>query len=122
LDLDFILEWLRPEPDKFAFRVAPATLVFHGVTDPRLNISWGNSGFQNALHLVSIDHIHREPVQDQKVHLDRPYFSWRVALNWPDGGEITFGAVGFTQSLLAEPVLLETQHLSRSKRRRLING
>jgi hypothetical protein len=119
LDLDYIVEWLRPQPDKLAFRVAPATLVFHGVTDPRISVSWGNSGFQNALHGISIDAIYRERVQEQRVYLDRPYFSWRIAFNWPAGDEITFGAVGFTQSLLADPVVVNTQHLSRSTRSRL---
>jgi hypothetical protein len=118
LDLDFIVEWTRPSPDAFAFRVAPATLVFEGVTDPRIAIEWARTGFQGALHPVSIDRITRERVQEQKVYLDRPYYSWRIALNWPEG-EITFGAVGFTQTLLAEPVLASSQHLSRSERRRL---
>ena len=115
LDLDFIVEWLV-EGNQFRFRVAPARLVFHGVTDPRLTIDWGSSGFQNALHHVSIDAIHRERVAEQKVYLDRPYFSWRVALNWPAGGEIAFGAVGFTQTLLAEPALVSSQHLPRKAR------
>jgi hypothetical protein len=121
LDLDFIVEWQCPNPTRFGFRVAPAQLVFHGVTDPRISINWGTSGFQNVLHPVSIDCIYREQVQDQKVYLDRPYFSWRIAFNWPEG-EIVFGAVGFTQSLLAEPVILETQYLPRSVRNRLTSG
>jgi hypothetical protein len=118
LDLDFIVEWLCPSPDKFQFRIAPAALVFQGVTDPHITIDWGRSGFQNSLHPVSIGEISRERVQDQKVYLDRPYYSWRIALNWPDG-EIAFGAVGFTQTLLAEPLLVDQQHLSRAERRRL---
>jgi len=118
LDLDFIVEWLRPAADRFSFRIAPATLAFHGVTDPRLAIDWGRSGFQTALHPISIDSISRERVQDQKVHLDRPYYAWRIALNWPDG-EISFGAVGFTQTLLAEPIVVDRQHLTRAERLRL---
>jgi hypothetical protein len=118
LDIDFIVEWLCPSSDKFAFRVAPARLAFQGVTDPRFAIEWARTGFQGALHPVSIDSITRERVQDQKVYLDRPYYSWRIALNWP-AGEITFGAVSFTQTLLTEPVVVERQHLSRTERRRL---
>ncbi len=121
LDIDFIVEWLRPDPSRFAFRVAPASLVFHGVTDPRISISWGSSGFQNALHAVSISGISREQVENQKVYLDRPYFSWRIELNWP-AGEIAFGAVGFTQSLLDEPATVDTQHLPRSMRGRRTRG
>ena len=35
------------------------------------------------------------------------------------GGEIAFGAVGFTQTLLAEPILTDKQHLSLRERSRL---
>ena len=55
---------------------------------------------------------------DQKVYLDRPYYRWRIRLNWPDASEISFGAVGFTQTLRAEPVLTEKQCLSRKERSR----
>lgn len=119
VDLDFIIEWLPDEDRGAVFRVAPAKLVFHGVADPCVAINWGSSGFQNALHPASIDVIHRERIQDAKVYPDRPYFSWRIILNWPDGGEIAFGAVGFTQTLLAEPVLVAKQHLSPEVRSRL---
>jgi hypothetical protein len=122
LDLDFIVEWQSPGPGRFAFRVAPARLVFHGVTDPRIDIRWGTGAFRTALHPASIDRIHRDRIHDQKVYLDRPYFAWRIALNWPRGGEIAFGAVGFTQTLVAEPVTLDTQHLPRGVRRRLTSG
>ncbi len=60
-----------------------------------------------ALHPASIAMIERELVREQKVDLDRPYYRWRIALNWRDASEITFGAVGFTQALRAEPVLSE---------------
>ena len=102
--------------------MAPATLVFHGVTDPKIDIDWGRSGFQVALHPVSIDSIEREQIQDQKVHLDRHYYSWRIRLNWPAGGEIAFGAVGFSQTLRAEPVVTENYHLSLTERNRLTDG
>jgi len=52
LDIDFITEWLCGVTGGAQFRVAPATLAFHGVTDPRIGIDWGNSGFQVALHGV----------------------------------------------------------------------
>jgi hypothetical protein len=119
LDIDFIVEWICAVDGRAQFRVAPATLVFHGVTDPRIDINWGSSGFRVALHPVSIGRVERKPVQDQKVYLDRPYYDWTIHLNWPDGGEIAFGAVGFTQTLRAEPVSTENQCLSRSERTRL---
>ena|GEM_PF-401301 len=120
LDIDFILEWIcGAEGRGGKFRIAPASLIFHGVTDPRINIDWGASGFQVSLHPVSIDNIEREPIQNQKVYLDRSYYSWRIHLNWPDGGEIAFGAVGFTQTLFAEPILTENQYLSLNERNHL---
>jgi hypothetical protein len=122
LDIDFITEWICGAGGGGQFRVAPATLVFHGVTDPKIDIDWGRSGFQVAVHPVSIGKIERERIQNQKVYLDRPYYSWRIRLNWPDGGEIAFGAVGFTQTLRAEPVLTENQCLSLSERTRLTRG
>lgn len=119
LDIDFITEWMCGVTGGAQFCVAPATLAFHGVTDPRIMIDWGRSGFQAALHGVSIDRIDRERVNNQKVYLDRPYYSWRILLNWPKAGEIAFGAVGFTQTLLTEPVLTDKQHLSLRERSRL---
>ena len=99
LDIDFILEWICGVGEGVQFRIAPATLVFHGVTDLKIHIDWETSGFQLSLHEVTIGHIERKRLEKQKVHLDRPYYSWQITLNWPQGGEITFGAVGFTQAL-----------------------
>jgi hypothetical protein len=111
LDIDYIAEWLCPVGGGGQFRVAPATLVFHGVTDLRIAIDWGDTGHQVALHDATIDRIERERVAAQKVYLDRPYYRWRIALNWPRGGELRFGAVGLTQTLRAEPVLTDRQRL-----------
>jgi hypothetical protein len=121
LDIDFIVEWICGTGGGAQFRVAPATLVFHGVTDPKIDIDWGRLGSQVSLHPASIDNVEREPLRNQKVYLDRPYYSWRIRLNWPDSSEIVFGAVGFTQTLRAEPVLTEKQCLSLGTRSRLSN-
>jgi len=117
LDLDFIVEWICGVDKTFQFRVAPATLTFHGVTDLRIDVEWGNGALQAAIHPISIDRIERERVEEQKVFLDRPYYRWRIQCNWPAGGELVFGAVGFTQGLRAEPVLSVRQHLTRHERR-----
>jgi len=119
LDIDFIVEWICGVGGGTQFRVAPAMLTFHGVTDLRINVEWSDSGFRQALHQVSIHQIEREPVREQQVYLDRPCYSWRIGLNWPKDGEIVFGAVGFTQLLLADPVLTSKQHLSFRERNRL---
>jgi hypothetical protein len=116
LDIDFIVEWICGTETGGGFRVAPATLVFHGVTDPKIAIDWGAAGHQTAVHPASIDKIEREALSGQKVFLDRPYYRWTISLNWPAGGELSFGATGFTQVLRADPILSETQYLPRSQR------
>ena len=116
LDIDHIVAWVRGAAGKFQFRVAPATLVFHGVTDLKIAIDWGDSGDRTALHDVSIEAITREPVPNQEGYPAREHYRWRIALNWPQGGEIGFGARGFTQTLRAEPVLLDQQRLAAGTR------
>lgn len=120
LDIDHIVEWLCDqaggEPGRFQFRVAPASLTFHHVTDLKIAVDWGDSGSRTALHEVSVDALTRDRVEDQKICLDRPYYRWRIALNWPQGGEIAFGASGFTQTLRAQPLLQDQQKLSPAER------
>lgn len=121
LDIDFIVEWLCGVGGGHQFRVAPAWLVFHAVTDLSIDMNWGDSGFQVPLHEAYVDRIEREPLREAKVYLDRPYYNWRIKLNCPESGEIAFGAVGFSQTLRAEPVLTDHQRLSFRERTRLIN-
>ena len=96
LDIDHIVEWICG--GGVLFRVAPATLTFHHVTDLRIAIDWGDSGDQMPLHELSIAAITREQVQDRKNFLDWPHFRWRIAFNWPDGGEITFAPAASARS------------------------
>jgi hypothetical protein len=111
LDIDHIVEWVCGIDKRPKFRVAPATLVFHDVTDLSLAIDWGDTGHRTALHEMAIDGIARAPVANQQICLDRAYYRWTIALNWPKGGAIAFGASGFTQTLRAAPVLLDEQQL-----------
>ena len=112
LDLDHIVEWVCGVDRRCRFRVAPATLTFHDVTDLQVAVDCGDSGGQVALHALSIDGIARERIVDQKICFDRPYYRWRIAFNWPEGGEIRFGASDFTLDLRGEPVLQDEQQLS----------
>jgi hypothetical protein len=122
LRLDYIVEWLCGVGEPAEFRVAPAELVFHGVTEPHIEIPWTPPAYQVAIYLPSIDRIDREPVADQKVFLDRTYYSWRIHLNRPAGGVISLGAVGFTQAPLGEPLVTPRQHLTRSERDRALQS
>lgn len=111
LDIDHLVGWGSTTIGKGQFRVAPATLAFHDAGDLRISIDCGDSGGQVALHDLSIDQITRELVKERKVCLHRPFYCWRIELNWPKGGLISFAASGFTQVLRAEPVLSETVRL-----------
>ena len=101
------------------FRIAPARLTFLGVTDPRIAIDWGGSTFQTAIHHVSIQQITRERIVDQNVFLDQPYYRWAIELHSLTKGKIEFGAAGFSQTLLAEPVHSKRQHLTLRERNQL---
>ena len=115
-DIDYIVEWVCGVDGGAQFQVVPATLRFHNVTDLKLDIDWGDSGFQVALHEVSIDQIKRERITNQKICLDRPYYRWTIETNFPRPGSITFGADNFTQTLRADPVTQDEQKLARESR------
>lgn len=112
LDIDHIIEWVRGDDGGFRFRVAPATLAFHDVTDLSAAIDFGDSGGQTMLNEPSISELTRAVVKNQKICFDRPYYRWQIDLNHPKGGRISFGASGFTQTLRAAPQLLDEQRFS----------
>ena len=115
-DIDCILEWVCESDGRCQFRVAPTTLIFHHVTDLHMAIDWGKSGFQTAIHEISIAQMTRSQIENQKICLDRPYYDWKIETNFPKEGRITFGASGFTQVLRAEPLLIDEQKLAPSQR------
>jgi len=87
-----------------------------------MTFDWGKSGFQVAIYDAVIDRIERQQVAEQKIFLETPYYEWRVLLHLPIRGEISFGAVGFTMTLLAEPILKKGQGLSRAERATLLRA
>jgi hypothetical protein len=110
LDLDYILDWLPPIEDRYSFRVAPATLTFHSVSDLTLGLNYGSVGA--ALSPFSLQSIGREAHVFPNGYST---FRWRLAINWPEG-EITFIASGFTQVLRAAPVVSANQCLAALER------
>ena len=65
---------------------------------------------------MSIDRIERERIKDQKICLDRSYCAWKIMTNFPRGGEIGFGATGFTQTLRGNALISDQQQLPISDR------
>lgn len=116
-DIDFIVEWQCGASGECQFRVAPALLTFHGVTDFVIAVDQGDSGGRTAILEWSINRVVRE-----RLERAFDYWRWVIHLNGPPDGKIAFCASGFTQTLTAEPVLFPEQRLSRSARKRLLSG
>ena len=112
LDIDFIVEWLCGAPGEVRFRVAPASLTFHDVTDFAIAADQGDSGGRNAIFEWSIDRVAR-----QRLERSFDYWRWTIHLHSPPGGSLAFCASGFTQDQTAEPQLVDQQRLPRSTRR-----
>ena len=115
LDIDHIVEWVCGADGRVKFRVAPATLVFHDVTDLRVRLDMGGAS-PLALNELSIDGITKTPAPPPGLPSSRLYHHWRIALNLPRNGELTFGASGYTRTLRAEPLLLDEQRLAARDR------
>ena len=111
LDIDFIVEWLCGSPGEFRFRVAPAKLAFHDVTDFAIAVDQGDSGGRNALYEWSIDRVER-----QRLERSFDYWRWTIRLHALPGGTLTFSSSGFTQTQTAEPSLVSEQRLPRALR------
>ncbi len=113
LDIDYIVEWLQPQDDNaaFEFRVAPANLTFHEVTDLVVSVDYAAS--TAAFQPMIIHEIQREFVTNPKGYSS---FVWNIDINWPRKSHISFHSSGFTQVLRAEPIVFGAQYLSPSQR------
>lgn len=118
LDIDHIVEWICGEDRQVSFLVAPATLVFHDVSDLRIDVDFGSIGHAMNINEMSIAQIVRELVE--RPAGAPPYFAWRIELNLPQGSEIVFGASGYTLTLRSEPKLTDEQRLPADARAPLI--
>jgi len=120
--IDCIVEWLcaADSQQPAQFRVAPALLAFHGVTDPRIQLEWGLSGYRSAITEIAIDHIERRPARPTDGEPAHPLYYWRIVLNWPADSVIEFGADAFSQFLLAGPILTDAQQLTPSQRKKAL--
>ena len=119
LDIDYICEWICDPNKTCHFKVAPANLNFHNITDLKINIDCGNSDFQACLDSgIPISSISKEQIKNQKVHLDKPYYKWIIKFDAPAKDSfISFGASGFTQTLRKDPVLTDSQSLTLNERK-----
>lgn len=118
LDIDHTVASVPGDDERLRFLVAPATFIFHNVTDLRISIDFDDSGLQMASSEIRIGGVTRmqQLEEEQNICLDRPYYFWRIEIMSPPASEITFGASGFTQTLRAEPVLQAEQKLASPSR------
>jgi len=98
-DIDYIFQWVHPVPPEqyFSFWVSPATLVFEGVQNIKIDIE--------------LDYIQQIEVAD--INREGPFASpdgsitnwkWLVELQQ---GQIEFEATGFTQYVRKTPFFAE---------------
>ena len=120
LDIDHIVEWVCGADGRAKFRIAPATLTFHDVTDLSMRVDSAGGGYPVTLNALSIAAIEREPIAREGAAGKVPYWRWRIALNLPHGGEIAFGASAVTLLPRAAPVLCDEQHLPTKERPHLL--
>ena len=108
LDLDYILEWIRPEGEEsFRFRIAPAILRFQEVFGLKINIDFASA----AMGPFSIDGVQRRSVAGPRFEMQY----WTIPINWPPG-EMSFQASGFIQELTGSQHIKNQQHLDPGER------
>jgi len=109
LDIDYILEWLKDDSGKIAFKIAPATLEFNEVTCLKIVLDYEAPGA--GLSPFRLDRIERR--QEQRDRYEAVL--WTLVVNWPTGS-ITFEAKGFTQFLRGPATVSSEQYLSAKDR------
>jgi hypothetical protein len=109
LDIDYILEWLKSEQGAFKFRVQPATLVFHGVTFPRIAVDY--AAVTAAFGPFMIEGIERRVEKRERYEAQL----WKLPISWP-GGHVEFEARGFTQRAEGQPLVTSSQVLTPEER------
>jgi len=109
LDLDYILEWIKLASGDVGFRIAPATLTFHDVTNLIVHLDYATP--TAALEPFSLDSIER--IEEERARYTAVI--WRLKVNWPDG-YISFEASGFEQRLKGGPVVSQKQSLTLDER------
>jgi hypothetical protein len=104
LDLDYIIEWVKPTPPQtaYAFWLCPATLVFDKAADLVHDLRLVGHAFE-----ASIDRVERSEPDEHGVR------EWSIL-----GHEftITVRATGFTQYLRQSPIRANAQRLTVSER------
>ena len=108
-DIDYILEWIKADSGDIAFRIAPADLTFHEVTNLVVRIDYRRP--TAALTPFSLDSIVRSEERRKRYTAT----VWRLNLGWPEG-YISFEANGYVQTLRGDAVVADQQMLREEER------
>lgn len=104
LDIDFICAWICNENRTYSFKVCPADLVFHNVSDFKKSVDCDDSKGGIIMDI-------------EKDKIKNPYYKWNIDLLTPDNSFISFIATGFTLTTRKEPVLTDRQSLTCDERK-----
>jgi hypothetical protein len=107
LDIDYIFQWVQPEPPSsyFTFWVAPCTLRFFNFYDLTINADLGGE----AMEIADLNLLEKITGRDDEA----TYYGWNIELQ---GGSIQFKARGFKQIVRRFPIHTSAQTLSPSER------
>ena len=110
LDIDYIVEWVQPEPPSrsFSFHVAPATLAFEEAIDIRMELAAASVTFGVALQILR---VHRTPPKAEA--LARTHFDYRIE---GSGFDLRLTAARYRQHFRAAPIVSGRQTLSVAQR------
>lgn len=111
LDIDYITEWLQGSDRSFQFKIAPSDLIFNEVSDLVISIDYSSASA--AVQPMAIHEIERKLMTYPNGYSS---FSWKVNMNWPPNGFISFHASGFTQVPRMEPITSGAQNLTPVER------
>jgi hypothetical protein len=110
LDIDFILEWIKPlnEDEGYKFKIAPATLIYHNAWDVRFDIDTNLS-----LDIDSISMKNPHSPKNNAVLPDTLEYDWVIELQQ---GAISFKSIGFELYIRKSPVINQMQTLGLIER------
>ncbi|OQA79341.1 MAG: hypothetical protein BWY32_01673 [bacterium ADurb.Bin243] len=110
LDIDFIHDWIAGDAENYSFLISPATLTFQNVSNLKIDIDWDGCSLEMAIEKLGLS------ARAYKRILKVARTIWVIALNWPEGGAISFAATGFTQQSRKEPEVFDEQKIPARKR------
>jgi len=104
LDIDYIFRWeLKPEDNLYRFWVSPCELGFSGISSLKMDLDFGRTAGLDILDITRFN-LHESANGTAQI--------WTYSID-TDMGVISFEAAGFWQIVKQQPVISDSQVLSR---------